>query len=137
VDRGGDPDAGVRRLITGLFTHQLYRLDPTSGKLSDIAIPVEKANPRAIDLDAAGRPWVVLGGPRKLAMLAADSQWRSFDVGVSPHPGAGKGAGVVQRTLYPGPGADRLRGRGHRRGEDVRGAAASRLGPRARRTGAL
>lgn len=72
-------------LITGMFTHRLYRLDPASGKLSEIRIPVDKANPRAIDLDARDRPWVVLGGPQRLARLDADSQWQTFDVGMYAH----------------------------------------------------
>jgi len=73
-----------RVLITGMFTHQLYRLDPDTRTLGAIPIPVDKANPRAIELDATGRPWLVLGGPNKLATLA-DSQWRHFDVGMYAH----------------------------------------------------
>jgi virginiamycin B lyase len=78
-----EPDGRV--VITGMFTHRLYRLDPESGALSEIPIPVEGANPRAIDRDAAGGTWVVLGQPKKLAMLVADTQWRSWDVGMYPH----------------------------------------------------
>ncbi|HEU5042151.1 MAG TPA: hypothetical protein VFT84_15085 [Gemmatimonadales bacterium] len=73
-----------RVLITGMFTHRLYRLDPATRALAEIPIPVDKANPRAIELDGEGRPWAVLGGPNKLAVLA-DSQWRSFDVGMYAH----------------------------------------------------
>jgi streptogramin lyase len=72
-------------LITGMFTHRLYRLDPKAGSFSEVAIPVEKANPRAIDIDSLGRAWVVLGMPNKLAVLGRDSSWRSFDVGMYPH----------------------------------------------------
>jgi virginiamycin B lyase len=72
-------------LITGMFTHRLYRLDPATSRISQIAIPVPDANPRAIELDSLGQPWVVLGTPKKLAMMTRDSQWRSFDVGVYPH----------------------------------------------------
>jgi virginiamycin B lyase len=82
-------------LVTGMFTHRLYRLDPTNGRISEIAIPVANANPRAIELDSLGQPWVVLGTPKKLAMMASDSQWRSFDVGVYPHSLAIDGAGKV------------------------------------------
>ncbi len=80
-------------LITGMFTDRLYRLEPTTGRFTEIAIPLPHANPRAIELDSLNRPWVVLGQPHKLATLKADSQWRSFDVGMYPHslaPGAGK-----------------------------------------------
>jgi len=72
-------------LVTGMFTHRLYRLDPVNGRVSEIAIPVANANPRAIEIDSLGQPWVVLGTPKKLAMMTSDSQWRSFDVGVYPH----------------------------------------------------
>jgi virginiamycin B lyase len=82
-------------LITGMFTHRLYRLDPATGRFAEIAIPVPNANPRAIELDSLGHPWVVLGQPNKLATMAADSQWRSFDVGMYPHSLAIDGGGKV------------------------------------------
>ena len=82
-------------LVTGMFTHRLYRLDPSSGRISEIAIPVDKANPRAIELDSLGQAWVVLGTPKKLARMTTDSQWRSFDVEVYPHSLAIDGAGKV------------------------------------------
>jgi virginiamycin B lyase len=82
-------DVAVERsgtvLVTGMFTHRLYRLDPESGRFTEIAIPVEKANPRAVDIDSEGRPWVVLGMPNKLAVMDRDSRWRTFDVGMYPH----------------------------------------------------
>jgi virginiamycin B lyase len=72
-------------LVTGMFTHVLYRLDPALGRFSSIPIPVEKANPRAIEIDSLGRVWVVLGAPNKLAVMERDTAWRSFDVGMYPH----------------------------------------------------
>ncbi len=63
-----EPDGKV--LITGMFTHRLYRLNPESGALSEIEIPVvPSANPRAIDRDAEGRTWLVLGS-------RCDWRWR-------------------------------------------------------------
>lgn len=88
-------EPGGTVLVTGMFTHRLYRLDPATGRTSEIAIPVEKANPRAIELDSLGQPWVVLGTPKRLAVMTADSQWRSFDVGVYPHSLAIDRAGKV------------------------------------------
>ena len=80
VEPGGDV------LITGMFTHRLYRLKPETGALSEVEISgVPSANPRAIDRDAEGRTWVVLGQPRRLAMIAGDTGWRSWDVGMYPH----------------------------------------------------
>jgi virginiamycin B lyase len=79
-----EPNGNV--LITGMFTHRLYRLEPETGALTEVAIPVvASANPRAIDRDAAGRAWVVLGQPQRLAAVTADTQWRSWDVGMYPH----------------------------------------------------
>jgi virginiamycin B lyase len=82
-------------LITGMFTHRLYSLDPATRRFSEIAIPVANANPRAIDLDSLGRPWVVLGEPKRVAVLEDDSQWRSFDVGMYPHSLAIGNAGKI------------------------------------------
>ena len=78
-------EAGGSVVVTGMFTHVLYRLDPAGGAPAEIPIPVEKANPRAIDRDSQGRVWAVLGGPRKLAVLASDSTWTMHDVGMYPH----------------------------------------------------
>jgi virginiamycin B lyase len=82
-------------LVTGMFTHRIYRLDPSSRRISEIPIPVPQANPRAIEVDSLGQPWVVLGSPNKLAMMAPDSQWRSFDVGMYAHSLALDKAGKV------------------------------------------
>ena len=72
-------------LITGMFTHVLYRLDPATGAFTGIPIPVPSANPRALELDAKGRPWVVLGKPQELAVLEPDGTWRTFGVGMYAH----------------------------------------------------
>ncbi|HEX6105362.1 MAG TPA: hypothetical protein VFZ26_07250 [Gemmatimonadales bacterium] len=77
-------EPGGTVLVTGMFTHRLYRVDPASGAIGEIPIPVDNANPRAIELDRKGRPWVVLGMPGKLATLA-DTQWRTFDIGMYAH----------------------------------------------------
>lgn len=79
-----EPNGDV--LVTGMFSHKLFRLKPETGALSEIEIRgVPSSNPRAIDRDAGGRTWVVLGQPRRLAMMTADTQWRSWDVGMYPH----------------------------------------------------
>jgi virginiamycin B lyase len=78
-----EPSGSV--LITGMFTHVLYRLDPATGSFTEISIPVPGANPRALELDASGRAWVVLGKPQKLAVLEKDSTWKTWDVGMYAH----------------------------------------------------
>jgi virginiamycin B lyase len=79
-------EPGGSVLITGMFTHRLYRLKPETGALSEVQIAeVPSSNPRAIDRDAQGRTWVVLGQPKRLAMATGDTAWRSWDVGMYPH----------------------------------------------------
>ena len=80
VDRAGQV------LITGMMTHRMYVLDPASGRMADVEIPVEHANPRAVEIDAAGNWWVVLGAPNQVARREpATRQWRTFDVGMYAH----------------------------------------------------
>ena len=82
-DLAVEPSGSI--LVTGMFTHRLYRLDPRTSRWSEIAIPVPDANPRALELDSLGRSWVVLGQPNRLAVVTADTGWRSFEVGMYPH----------------------------------------------------
>ena len=75
-----------RVLITGMFTHRMYLLDPEDRAIETIPIPVRNANPRAVELDAEGDWWVVLGGPHQLAEYDVRAQrWHTHDVGVYPH----------------------------------------------------
>jgi virginiamycin B lyase len=78
-----------------MFTHRLYRLHPDSRRIDVLPIPVADANPRAIEIDSLGQVWLVLGMPKRLAVMRADSQWRSFDVGMYPHSLAIDQAGKV------------------------------------------
>lgn len=79
-------DSGGRILITGMFTDRMFVLDPSSGALDTMPIPVERANPRAVELDARGRWWVVLGAPGRLARYTPSTRtWDSFDVGFYAH----------------------------------------------------
>lgn len=79
-------DAAGRVLVTGMFTHQMYQLDPGTGTWTSTPIPVQGANPRALDIDVRGRWWVVLGGPGKVAVHdPAAEEWRVHDVGMYAH----------------------------------------------------
>ncbi len=79
-------DAQGRILITGMFSHVMYTLDPAAGRFTETPIPVQGANPRALDLGADGAWWVLLGGPQKVAKYdAKSSQWQTFDLGMYPH----------------------------------------------------
>ena len=77
-------DSSGRVIVTGMFSHAMHLLDPGTGAWSRAEIPVDKSNPRAIELDRAGRWWVVLGGPNMLARYDG-REWRTWDVGMYAH----------------------------------------------------
>jgi virginiamycin B lyase len=79
-------DGAGRVIVTGMFSHVMYRLDPASGVFEEIPIPVPQANPRALEIDGSGIWWVLLGGPHQIARFdPADGSWKSYDIGLYPH----------------------------------------------------
>jgi virginiamycin B lyase len=79
-------DKRGRVIVTGMFTHRMYELDPEIGTFEMREIPVESANPRAVELDEKGNRWVLLGGPQKLARYSPTSgKWDSWGLGMYPH----------------------------------------------------
>lgn len=79
-------DRDGRILITGMMTGRMYLLDPESGAFEAVPIPVERANPRALDVGPDGAWWVLLGAPRKIARRdPASGEWRAHDIGMYPH----------------------------------------------------
>lgn len=79
-------DSSGRVVITGMFSHRMFVLDPASGGVTETPIPVANANPRAVELDADGNWWVLLGGPRQVARYdVATKQWKTFPIGMYPH----------------------------------------------------
>ncbi len=92
------PDGDI--IVTGMFTHQLYVLNAATGEFTTEVIPVESANPRAVDHDASGAWWVLLGAPQRMARFdPASSDWQSWELGMYPHSIAVDGAG---RLWYNG-----------------------------------
>jgi virginiamycin B lyase len=80
IDREG------RVLVTGMFTHAIYRLEPSTGTFETHPIPVPGANPRAIEVDAAGDWWVLLGQPKRMARhRPATGRWDTWEIGAYPH----------------------------------------------------
>lgn len=77
------PDGHV--VITGMMTHRMYVLDPANGNVRTEALPVQGANPRAVEIAPDGTWWVLLGFPRKVARRAPDGTWASWDIGMYPH----------------------------------------------------
>jgi streptogramin lyase len=75
-----------RVVITGMFTHAMWVLDPATGRMDSVAIPVARANPRSVEIAPDGAWWVALGQPKSLARYdTASRQWRVYDAGVYPH----------------------------------------------------
>ena len=80
-------DSGGRVIVTGMFSHRMYVLDPASGRLDTVALPRTPAQPRAVELDASGNWYVLLGAqPRAIARRDARSgAWTTTDIGMYPH----------------------------------------------------
>lgn len=87
-------DGAGRVVVTGMMTGRMYTLDADSGRFAEVPIPVERANPRAVEVDREGRWWVVLGAPHRVARYDPRSrEWRSWEVGLYAHSIALDGAG--------------------------------------------
>ena len=79
-----EPDGTV--LVTGMFTHEMMRLDPDDGSWTPFEIPVPEANPRAVEVDSIGDWWVLLGAPGKIARYRVDEgAWDTWDIGMYGH----------------------------------------------------
>lgn len=79
-------DARGRPVVTGMFSGQMLRLDPTTAQWKKLPIPVDNATPRALVIDKNGVWWVALGAPRKLARYnPRQGSWKVLDLGVYPH----------------------------------------------------
>lgn len=74
---------GANVVVTGMFSGQLYVLNPASGEVR--TEPTPQPNPRAIERDASGNLWVVLGGPQLVARRAPSGEWRIYDTGYYAH----------------------------------------------------
>ncbi len=91
-DLAVEPGGSV--IVTGMFTHQMLRLNPADGSWDRFAIPVPGANPRAVEVDADGNWWVLLGNPEKIARYSVDDDaWDTWDIGMYGHSLRLDGAG--------------------------------------------
>ncbi len=80
VDRAG------RVVITGMFSHAMFVLDPAAGSYERVAIPVPQANPRAVELNERDDWFVLLGNPKTLAVRdAATGAWSTLGLGLYAH----------------------------------------------------
>ncbi|HUQ83280.1 MAG TPA: hypothetical protein VM076_19155 [Gemmatimonadaceae bacterium] len=83
-------DVGVGRdgriVVTGMFSHRMWVLDPATSKFDAVDMPVEKANPRALEIDAAGDWWVVFGARHMVGRYSPKTRaWRTWPAGFYPH----------------------------------------------------
>ena len=79
-------DSSGKIVVTGMFSHRMFVLDPATGATTETPIPVPNANPRAVELDAKGNWWVLLGGPQQVARYdIARKEWKTFPIGMYPH----------------------------------------------------
>jgi virginiamycin B lyase len=79
-------EASGQVVITGMFTHRLWLLDPATGTITSDSIPLRPANPRAIELGRDGTRWVALGSPQRVAgHHPRTGRWESHAIGMYPH----------------------------------------------------
>lgn len=79
-------DSSGNVIVTGMGTHAMYVLDAGAEAFRRIEIPVELANPRAVEVDAAGDWWVLLGYPQLLARYRpGGEEWETWELGAYPH----------------------------------------------------
>ena len=74
---------GDRVIVTGMFSAQMYLVDPQTGAVTTERTP--QPNPRAVEIDPAGNWWVVLGNPRAVARRSKSGEWKTFDAGYYAH----------------------------------------------------
>jgi virginiamycin B lyase len=77
-----DPSGKI--VVTGMFSHKMFTLDPASGQWSEVPIPLDKANPRAVEIDGNGVWWVVMGGPGQIGRYDGRT-WKLFEIGLYAH----------------------------------------------------
>ncbi|MEW5915616.1 MAG: hypothetical protein AB1762_04390 [Gemmatimonadota bacterium] len=79
-------DSSGSVVITGMFSHTMYVLDPGSGRMSDVPLPVPNGGPRAVEVDARGHWWVLLGAGRQIGRYDTFlRQWRTWPIDMYPH----------------------------------------------------
>lgn len=80
-------DSAGSIVVTGMFSHTMYTLDTASKGFQAIPIPWPgNSNPRAVDIDAKGNWWVVLGAPNAVARYnPATLKWDTWRVGLYAH----------------------------------------------------
>ena len=88
-------DANGQVILTGMFSDDMYSLDPVSGEFTRYDLP-PNANPRAVEIDAQGAWWIVLGNPHQVARFDPQTEeLTTYSIGMYAHSIAIDAAGNV------------------------------------------
>lgn len=78
-------DANGQVIVTGMFSDDMYSLDPVSGEFTRYDLPPD-ANPRAVELDAQGAWWIVFGSPNQIAQFdPRTEELTTYSIGMYAH----------------------------------------------------
>ena len=78
-------DGNGQVIVTGMFSDDMYALDPHSGEFTRYDLP-PNANPRAVELDAQGAWWIVFGNPNQIAQFDPQTEeLTTYSIGMYAH----------------------------------------------------
>ncbi len=78
-------DADGRVIVTGMFSHDMYVLNPATGEFTRHDLP-PNANPRAVELDAQGAWWIAFGDPHQVARFDPQTEeLTTYSIGMYAH----------------------------------------------------
>ena len=78
-------DADGQVIVTGMFSDDMYALDPATGEFTRYDLP-PNANPRAVEIDAQGDWWIVFGNPHQLARFDPQTEEMvTYAIGMYAH----------------------------------------------------
>lgn len=78
-------DGNGQVIVTGMFSDDMYALDPVSGEFTRYDLP-PNANPRAVELDAQGAWWIVFGSPNQIAQFDPQTEeLTTYSIGMYAH----------------------------------------------------
>ncbi len=78
-------DGNGQVIVTGMFSHDMYALDPITGEFTRYDLPAN-ANPRAVELDAQGAWWIAFGDPHQVARFDPETEeLTTYSIGMYAH----------------------------------------------------
>lgn len=78
-------DANGQVIVTGMFSDDMYSLDPVTGEFTRYDLPAN-ANPRAVEIDAQGAWWIAFGNPHQVARFDPQTEELStHSIGMYAH----------------------------------------------------